>query len=199
MAKPVERKNLLVDLGLVYKPGYMEGVANAVKPDEYLFKKLAAKSNEYGKGVEAREAIKEGELLLRFRGEIKTFEEFPFCEKSYLIPVGNFLWINPVGVPRYVNHSCDPNCEIRNKVDLYAIRAIKAGEELSFRYDVVSGDIASSPASFIDECRWDHAFTFTCLCGAPACVGVVDRNRIFNKIKDKTQRKSVKKKAEIVA
>ncbi len=199
MAKAVERKNLLVDLGLMYKPGHMDAVAQAVKPDEYLFKKLVAKSNEYGKGVEAREAINEGELVLRFRGEIKTFEEFPFCEKPYLIPLGNFLWINPVGVPRFVNHSCEPNCEIRNKMDLYAIRPIKSGEEISFRYDVISEDATATPASLIDECRWDHAFTFTCLCGTASCVGVVDRNRVFTKTKDKGERKRSKKKAEIVA
>lgn len=199
MAKPIRSKNFLVDLGLMYKPGHMEEVARVVKPDDYLFKEVTANSNEYGKGVVARERIEVDELVLRFRGEIKTFEEYPFAEKPYLIPLGNFLWINPVGVPRFINHSCEPNCEIRNKMELYAIRPIQVGEEISFRYNIVVEDNASSPASFYDECRWDHAFTFTCLCGTASCVGVVDKNITFIKAKAEPVKKTRKKKSEIVA
>ena len=45
--------------------------------------------------------------------------------------------VKGAGPLRYVNHSCDPNCYIRiayNRVEFYALRAIKAGEELTCDY-----------------------------------------------------------------
>ena len=38
---------------------------------------------------------------------------------------------------RYINHSCDPNCEVEKTHDtlwIVALRAIKEGEELSYNY-----------------------------------------------------------------
>ncbi len=40
-------------------------------------------------------------------------------------------------IARYINHSCDPNCEIFTTTDtiwVVAIRRIKAGEELGYNY-----------------------------------------------------------------
>lgn len=199
MGKAIRSKNLLVELGLMYEPGHMKTVTQSVKPEKYLFKKILSKANEYGRAAVAQERIEAGDLVLRFRGEIKTFDEYPFAEKPYLIPVGNFLWINPVGTPRYINHSCEPNCEIRNKIELYAIRSIEPGEEISFSYNVITEDSTSSSASFFEECRWDHAFTFLCLCGSRSCVGVVDKNITFKRVGEKPAEKPRKKKAMDVA
>ena len=55
---------------------------------------------------------------------------------------------------RFINHSCDPNCEVTNYDDeslmISAKKHIRIGEELSFDYGY-GGEI-------------------DCLCGSPKCV-----------------------------
>ena len=55
---------------------------------------------------------------------------------------------------RYINHSCDPNCEayiIRGRIWIYSLREIKAGEELTYNYG-------------FDADTWDD---HPCRCGSP--------------------------------
>ncbi len=43
----------------------------------------------------------------------------------------------PSNIARYINHSCKPNCEAdgpEGKVYIWALRKIKAGEELTYDY-----------------------------------------------------------------
>lgn len=56
---------------------------------------------------------------------------------------------------RLINHSCNPNCGIRNKNELHALRDIAVNEEITFDYSTtVGGDIA-----------WQ----MPCACGADTC------------------------------
>lgn len=61
---------------------------------------------------------------------------------------------------RYINHSCDPNCEAfveKGRIWIYAKRAIQAGEELCYNYG-------------FDADTWeDHP----CRCGTERCVGFI--------------------------
>jgi hypothetical protein len=57
-----------------------------------------------------------------------------------------------------INHSCEPNCGMRNATTIVAMRDIAAGEELTFDY-------AMSDASAYDE--------FDCNCGTSLCRGRV--------------------------
>ena len=57
-----------------------------------------------------------------------------------------------------INHSCDPNCGMRNATQVITIREISVGEELTFDY-------AMSDASDYDE--------FDCSCGTALCRGMV--------------------------
>jgi hypothetical protein len=57
-----------------------------------------------------------------------------------------------------INHSCEPNCGMRNATTIVAMRDIAAGEELAFDY-------AMSDASDYDE--------FDCNCGTSLCRGRV--------------------------
>lgn len=64
---------------------------------------------------------------------------------------------------RYINHSCEPNCQAyieRGRIFIYSIKAIRQGEELTYNYG-------------FDLDTWeDHP----CLCGTPKCVGyIVDK------------------------
>ena len=64
---------------------------------------------------------------------------------------------------RFINHSCDPNCQAyqeNNRIFIHAERDIKAGEELTYNYGF---DL-------------DHWADHPCLCGSKYCVGfILDR------------------------
>ena len=61
------------------------------------------------------------------------------------------------GYVMYMNHSCNPNCKIENKV-ITAVRDIRANEQLTFDYHTTES-IISSP--------------FECGCGYEKCRGKI--------------------------
>jgi SET domain len=58
---------------------------------------------------------------------------------------------------RFMNHSCDPNCIIRDQA-VFAKRAVEAGDDLTFDYN---------------STEYDMAAPFACTCGSEACMGLV--------------------------
>lgn len=75
------------------------------------------------------------------------------------------------GDGRFVNHSCEPNCEMQKwsvhglpRMALFASRDIKPGEELTYDYN-----FALFNPSEGQECR----------CGSSACRGVIGNDTIF--------------------
>ncbi|XP_030564190.1 probable histone-lysine N-methyltransferase set-23 isoform X2 [Drosophila novamexicana] len=90
------------------------------------------------------------------------------------IPCGAFIYPAQRGnIGRYLNHSCQPNCEILPvrtncpipKVGIFAKHDIYANEELCFHY---AGE----------EHREGMSNGKPCLCGAPYCIGVIPNTRI---------------------
>lgn len=70
---------------------------------------------------------------------------------------------------RFVNHSCEPNCEIYifdGTPYLYAMQEIAAGSELTFDYKLQSASSARISRALSRE-------LFPCHCGAPACRGTL--------------------------
>ena len=56
---------------------------------------------------------------------------------------------------RFMNHSCDPNCETSiegDRVLVHALRIISPGEELTYDYNLQPGDSADSPDAYACEC-----------------------------------------------
>jgi hypothetical protein len=85
---------------------------------------------------------------------------------------GSVAW-NPA---RFLNHSCVPNCEtaiVRQRIWLYALRRIKAGEELTYNYGHGLGGYEERP----------------CHCGASACVGFMVNEQYFATVRHR-QRKA---------
>jgi SET domain-containing protein len=67
---------------------------------------------------------------------------------------------------RFINHSCDGNCEAvtdRRRIFIEARRNIKAGEELLYDYQYERLD---------DHTKADERF-YQCRCGAPNCRGTI--------------------------
>ncbi len=134
-------------------------------------------STLHGLGVFARIAIPEGELLLEYLGEITDGEEAEQRQAdtagddyhTFLFAISDTLVIDAnVGgnAARYVNHSCEPNCEteqVGQRVFIYTLRAVQPGEELLYDYRLVL-DEPHTPAR-----EQQHA----CRCGTPACRGTM--------------------------
>lgn len=121
-------------------------------------KVAARKSPQHGTGVFAETAIAAGELILVFTGPLLTRVQLD--PHDYHLQIGDDLYLGPSGAADdYVNHSCDPNSGFIDGLRLVALRAIAAGEEITWDYSTA-----------IDE----EDFTgFTCQCGARNCRGSV--------------------------
>ncbi len=98
-----------------------------------------------GLGLFAIDAFRKGDFVIEYTGEPLTTEEADRKGGKYLFYVDDNLTLD--GTPRrhiarYMNHSCDPNCEAiieeyengDKKVMIYALRDIAPGEELTYDY-----------------------------------------------------------------
>ena len=83
-------------------------------------------------------------------------------DETYLFGLGDGkVVIDGNGIASFINHSCDPNCEpddVGDRMYIFALRDIQAGEELTYEYNLYDGD---------DD---DLA---PCYCGAKNCRGTM--------------------------
>ena len=73
---------------------------------------------------------------------------------------------------RYINHSCNPNCEVeieKNKIWIISIKNIKQGEELNYDYGY----------DFDEDDYNDHV----CRCGSKNCIGFIISSDQWDKYK----------------
>ena len=131
----------------------------------------------HGKGVFALQDIAEGEDLIEYIGEVISWAEaerrHPHDPQN---PNHTFYFhidedhvidgLHGGNASRWINHACAPNCEADqqgNRVFIRALRAIAAGEELSFDYGLI-----------IDE-RYTAKLKaeYACWCGADECRGTM--------------------------
>jgi uncharacterized protein len=133
-------------------------------------------SKIHGRGVFATRAIPKGTRLVEYKGERITWKQaddrYPDVpgapSHTFLFSVGKVVIdANKKGtVARWINHSCNPNCEAveeDKRIFIEAIRDIKAGEELGYEYNIT-----------FDE-RHTKALKerYKCLCGSKNCRGTL--------------------------
>lgn len=114
-----------------------------------------------GHGVVAHRPIEAGELLAVFGGSVVSAEFLratdPRVRRLTLQIDEDLFEVSTIEGPAdWFNHSCEPNAGLRGQVSLVALRAIAAGEEISYDY-------AMSDGSAYDE--------FGCACGSRLCRG----------------------------
>ena len=117
-------------------------------------------TRKYGKGVFATKAIRKGEVIAAFDGPIYDYDYEPWTEDMYnhAIQFGPRIWRDSDGLARYINHSCDPNCGIKDLFKVVAMRAIKPGEQISWDYEMTE----KNP-------HWK----MKCKCGTDICRGTI--------------------------
>ena len=134
------------------------------------------KSPIHGRGGFARVDLRRGKRIIEYVGprlskvegqaELDQGNAYIFTLDELTDVDGSVAW-NPT---RFLNHSCDPNCEsriVRGRIWLYALRRIKAGEELTYNYGHGLGGYEDRP----------------CQCGASACVGFMVDGAYFATIR----------------
>ena len=108
-----------------------------LRPSPYL---LQVKRGTSGLGLFAQQSIPKGRFVIEYCGELVTDEEANRVGGKYLFEIGNGKTVNGVirkNTARYINHSCKPNCQSRtvgNRVFIYTIEPVQAGEELTYDY-----------------------------------------------------------------
>ncbi len=105
-------------------------------------KKYAVKKSSAGLGLFATSEYKKAELVIEYTGERITEAEANRRGGKYLFELNDNFTIDGKGrenTARYLNHSCKPNCypelsEDETQIFIYAKRAIKTREELTYNY-----------------------------------------------------------------
>ena len=102
---------------------------------------LVVKRSRAGLGLFTRASIERGGFVIEYTGKIMTWSEAERRGGKYLFDTSERRTIDGSARSnraRYINHACRPNCEVdirRGKILIFAKRAIKAGEELTYDYE----------------------------------------------------------------
>lgn len=144
------------------------------------------RSDIHGRGVYAARRIRKGTRVVEYLGDRISHEQADARYEAkgqddghtFLFVVNDKVVID-AGVggneARFINHSCDPNCETvieGARVFIEAIRTIQPGEELGYEYGL-TWESTDDPAELAN---------YACRCGATGCRGtMLDREPLDRK------------------
>ncbi|CAK3782269.1 Histone-lysine N-methyltransferase, H3 lysine-36 specific [Lecanosticta acicola] len=153
------------------------------------------KTEKRGFGIRACRSFEPGQIIMEYTGEIiseaecqrRMLEVYKGKQNYYLMELERNLVIDGTkgSMARFINHSCDPNCEVRmlkvNGTPRMAVFAgesgIMTGEELTYDYNFDS----------FGDSRQD------CYCGAKNCRGSLSKRlnaaEMKKMLKEETERK----------
>ncbi|XP_044756994.1 histone-lysine N-methyltransferase ash1 [Coccinella septempunctata] len=133
-------------------------------------------TDDKGWGIRTKLPIRSNDFILEYVGEVVSDQEFKERMASiyvndthhYCLHLDTGMVIDGHrmgGDGRFVNHSCEPNCEMQKwqvngqfRMALFALRDIEAGEELTYDYNFSLFNPAEG-----QECK----------CGSEMCRGVI--------------------------
>jgi len=171
---------------------------HAARTDAPLY--TVRRSKIHGSGVYAAREIPKGTRIVEYLGERISHAQADarYEEKgqddghTFLFVVSSKVVID-AGVDgndaRFINHSCDPNCETvieGGRVFIEAVRDIRKGEELGYEYGL-TWESTDDP---------DELANYACRCGAAKCRGsMLDPVPLDKKRAKQAKRKAARKKA----
>jgi len=134
------------------------------------------RSGIHGTGVFATRRIRAGRAVIPYLGQILTtaevrarYDDDADNPHTFLFDLGGDRYVD-AGVggndARFINHSCDPNCEAElsdGTIWIRAVRNIQPGVELTYDYALEIEKGASR----------SRRSRYTCRCGAPKCRGTM--------------------------
>ncbi|KAK4795363.1 hypothetical protein SAY86_013357 [Trapa natans] len=130
-----------------------------------------------GYGLQLLKDVSKGDFIIEYVGEVLDIPTYEERQRNYAAKGHKhfyFMTLNGGEVidacskgnlGRFINHSCDPNCQTEKWmvngeicIGLFAIRDMKKGEEVTFDYNYV---------------RVFGAAAKKCVCGSPLCRGYI--------------------------
>lgn len=140
---------------------------------------IVKNSRIHGRGVIAARPIKAGARVIEYTGERISWKEAdrrPSADPddphhTFMFSLADGKHVIDAAVngnaARWINHSCDPNCETEETEDgrvfIQAIRDIRKGEELNYDYNLIFDERITPKLKKLFECR----------CGAEGCRGTM--------------------------
>jgi hypothetical protein len=136
--------------------------------DKFEWRKiLSVRSTSAGKGLFARKLFRKRQAIGHMMGTLILGDDY---DPDYVVDVGDYGVLEPRAPFRYLNHSCEPNCELlewqsTRKADpqiwVHAIKTVRPSDQLTIDYG------------------WPAESAIPCLCGAATCRGwVVDESEL---------------------
>lgn len=124
---------------------------------------IGVEQTDYGLGVFARRVFSAGQTISEIKGEVIADTDYG---SDYCIDLGGGEVLEPAAPFRYLNHSCQPNCEIvgrttwddaagalRHVTWVRSLGIIAPGEQLTIDY------------------AWPASCAIPCMCGSENCRG----------------------------
>lgn len=127
--------------------------------------------------------FRRGQTIDRVKGAIVhgLDKATPYC-----IALDEIRSLEPAAPLRFLNHSCEPNCEVfswnepgqRDIVYLRAVRTIRPDDELTIDY------------------AWDADAAIRCRCGAKSCRGwIVEMEQLSKLLRTRNRQRTIKNRA----
>jgi SET domain-containing protein len=133
------------------------------------------RSRVHGRGVFATRPIRKGGRIIEYTGRRVLWSSIPDDQhdpRTYYFGLDDGKTVIDPAVggneAQWINHSCEPNCEVREKrgrIFIHAIRNIKPGEELSYDYRLEIDDDVPRAKEIEQEAP--------CHCGSTNCRGTL--------------------------
>ncbi len=136
---------------------------------------IVRNSGIHGKGMFANAAFAKGERIIEYKGkripEAEADEKYGDDEgtHTFLFLLDNAIVIDANfngNSARWINHSCDPNCdanEVKGRMYIEALKPIKPGDELTYDYHLI-----------VEERRTPALKKmYACFCGTRKCRGTI--------------------------
>ncbi len=99
--------------------------------------KVEIRKAKTGQGVFAKQKIKKDDLIAIIDGKVLTWNApWTRYQLTYAIQFARRKWRIPSKVAKSMNHSCQPNCGIKDLFEIVAMRDINPGEELVWDYEM---------------------------------------------------------------
>ncbi|HEU0064786.1 MAG TPA: SET domain-containing protein [Flavisolibacter sp.] len=121
---------------------------------------MEVKNSRFGLGLFAKQFIPAGTILCKITGKELSFEDTVHLseKESYTLQIDfdKYIYCEPPFL--YSNHSCNPNCAVNSSVELFALKNIKANQELFWDY-----------STSMLERHW----TLKCACGEKNCRKII--------------------------
>jgi uncharacterized protein len=136
------------------------------------------RSRIQGRGVFATRKIAKGTRIIEYRGEVIDEDEadrrYPWSDDerhhTFLFRLDDGGVIDAGGrrgnAAKYINHSCDPNCEAveeDGRIYIYALQDIRKGEELVYDYHFILDEPHNAANKKL----------YPCNCGSEKCRGTI--------------------------